>query len=319
MNANWLDVLRDGAVWLPLEDGLIAVTGDDSETFLQGQLTNDVRRLAEGSRAQHSGMCSPKGRLLASFLLWRNDGMIYLWLPAEMQAAIQKRLSMYVLRSKVRLEDARPAWRLFGIAGQMAADMLARLQLPVPELPLAVRSAAGVMVVRLQEDRFLLAIAPQRQDTLERELAEQATRIATEQWRWLDITAGIPVVLPATQEEFVPQMVNFDLTGGVDFHKGCYTGQEIVARMQYLGRLKRRMYRVHAEVELQSAQPIFSADMADPTGMVVIAAPAPEGGWDALVVAQIASAEHETLHVGSADGAVLTLRELPYVVGEPVA
>ncbi len=319
MNANWPDVLRDGAVWLPLDDGLIAVTGEDSETFLQGQLTNDVRRLADG-RALYAGMCNPKGRLLASFMLWRTPDTIYLWLPAEMQAAIQKRLGMYVLRSKVRLEDARGNWRLTGVAGTAAAALLSRLQLPVPEVPMASVATDDGMVVNLGHDRFLLAIGLQRHDHIAQELAANAMRITAEQWRWLEIKAGIPVILPATQEEFVPQMVNFDLTGAVDFRKGCYTGQEIVARMQYLGRLKRRMYRVHADAaDLQPGQPVYSADMTDPTGMVVLAAPAPEGGQDALVVEQIASADQQALHAGSPDGPVLAMRELPYVVGEPVA
>ena len=318
MNANWSDVLRDGAVWLSLDDGLIAVTGEDSETFLQGQLTNDVRRLADG-RALYAGMCNPKGRLLASFMLWRTPDTIYLRLPAEMQAAIQKRLGMYVLRSKVRLQDARGDWRLAGVAGATAAELLSRLTLPVPQQPMTFLAADDGMVVNLGHDRFLLALGAQRYDHITEELAANTMRIAEEQWRWLDIMAGIPVILPATQEEFVPQMVNFDLTGAVDFRKGCYTGQEIVARMQYLGRLKRRMYRVHTDdTDLQPGQPVYSADMTDPTGMVVLAAPAPEGGWDALVVEQIASAGQQMLHVGSPDGPVLAMRELPYVVGEPV-
>jgi folate-binding protein YgfZ len=127
-------------------------------------------------------------------------------------------------------------------------------------------------------------------------------------WDWLTIQAGIPVILPATQEQFVPQMVNFELLGGVNFKKGCYPGQEIVARMQYLGKLKRRMYRAHLTNPAQAGDEVYSADMAgQASGMIVNVAPAPEGGFDVLVVLQISSRENETIHLQSLDGEAMTI------------
>lgn len=317
MMDNFLQTMQTQAVWLPLDDGLIAVTGDDAETFLQGQLTNDVRRLVHG-QAQYAGMCSPKGRLLASFLLWHVQGTTFVQMTSEIQSFVQKRLGMYILRSKVKLENVRSVWHLIGLAGMQATALLETLGLPLPGQRMSCLAAQGVMVVRLDEQRYCLVLDDAAMVRYAQSVEEAAQRMSPEQWRWLDIAAGIPVVLPQTQDEFVPQMVNFDLTHSVDFKKGCYTGQEIVARMQYLGRLKRRMYRVHADVELLPAMPVFSSDMTDPTGMIVQAAQAPEGGWDALAVVQISSATSEVLHAGAVDGAVLVLRDLPYAVGEPV-
>ena len=145
-------------------------------------------------------------------------------------------------------------------------------------------------------------------------LAAAAMALSIDEWVGLDIAAGVPVILPATQEQFVPQMVNFDLIGAVDFKKGCYTGQEIVARSQYLGKLKRRMYRIHATESMAAGESLFSPEMGDQaSGMIVQARSAASGGWDALAVVQVSCVGH-ALHLRSPDGEQVTWQELPYAV-----
>jgi tRNA-modifying protein YgfZ len=134
-------------------------------------------------------------------------------------------------------------------------------------------------------------------------------------WNLLDIRAGIAWITPATQEQFVAQMTNYELIGGVDFKKGCYPGQEIVARTQYLGKLKRRMYRIHVDSALAAGDELFSADFdGQASGMIVNAAPAPNGGFEALAVIQIESAASQTMHVRTIDGPILKILDLPYAI-----
>lgn len=309
----WTERLTHRLVWANLSDvGLIAVSGNDAETFLQGQLTNDVRQLTQGV-VQHNGMCTPKGRLLANFLMWRQSDVTYMQLPQVLQAPIQKRLSMYVLRAKASLSDVHSEMVRIGLAGAEAATLLASLSITVPTVDMHCVSSGSVMCLRLEAERYQLCVPRNLIDTLLVKISEQATDISNEQWEWLEIQAGVPTILPATQEQFVPQMVNLDLLAGINFKKGCYTGQEIVARMHYLGKLKRRMYGVHTSVCLSPGDEIFSADMpGQATGMVVNAQPAPEGGWDALAVVQITSAKEFPLSLKT--GEILQRFDLPYTV-----
>src|SRR5216683_1619692 len=179
-------------------NALIGVTGDDAAGFLHGQFTNDVESLAAG-HAQWNGWCSPKGRLLATFLLLRTADRFLLMLPAEIAPAIAKRLTMYVLRSKVKIVDETELYARIGLAGARAAQSVASHWGRTPAAMQSVEKD-GAICVALGGDRF---------------------------------------------DAFVPQMANFDLVGGVSFTKGCYPGQEIVARTQYRGILKRRMALAH--------------------------------------------------------------------------
>jgi tRNA-modifying protein YgfZ len=309
------DILATQAVYADLSDtGLIAFQGDDTITFLQGQLTNDARQLAQ-QQAQYSGFCSPKGRLLGSFLLWQQAGSTYLQLAAELQAPLQKRLSMYILRSKVTARDARAEWLRLGVAGHNAAGVVQALTGCTLDADMKMAEAGAVSVIRLANDRYqIVAPIADKADWLAR-IALHATAIDLNQWQWLEIRAGIPTIVTATQEQFVPQMVNFDLTNSVNFQKGCYTGQEIVARTQYLGKLKRRMYLVHSEAAMAAGDEIYSPDMeGQAMGMVANAQPAPAGGWDALAVMQISSVATQPLHLKSLEGPLLSLQDLPYAV-----
>src|SRR4051812_32150944 len=203
---------------------------------------------------------------------------------------------MFVLRSKGKIADAPDRYARFGIAGKDAAVLAAS----IPD------------AIALGNERFL-AIVPTEAAaaTLDR-LAASATRVGRDAWEWTSIHAGIPTIVAATQEAFVPQMANFDLVGGVSFRKGCYPGQEIVARTQYRGILKRRMALAHAETPAAAGQAVYSPLFADQAaGMVVNAAPASEGGYDLLVVAQLESLQDGRLHLGSVQGPALRIVSHP--------
>lgn len=292
--------------------GVIGVSGEDSQTFLQGQTTNDVRLPAE--RAQYNSLCTPKGRMLASFLLWRHDDGYLLQLPAVLQAAIQKRLTMYVLRSKVKIRDACEESIRLGVAGAGAEALLQKtVGMPPQEILGLVRHPAAT-VIRLGPTRFEVVATVEQGPALWGELSSQSTPAGSPCWEWLEIRAGIPVILPQTQEQFTPQMANFEAIGGVSFNKGCYTGQEVVARTQYLGKVKRRLYlaHVHSDSTPQPGDELFGAEQA--AGMVVNAQPAPGGGFDLLAVIPTSSVETGAVRHKTPDGPVLSFQPLPYPV-----
>jgi len=296
---------------------LIQFAGEDAQTYLQGQLSNDLRQL-DGSNSQLTSYCTPKGRILANFLLWQNAPQSYLaQLPASLRESIQKRLSMFVMRSKVKVSDASDAWVRLGVGGPGAQAVLESVLGAVPSAAHGLLAHASGSILRLPGDLFELLIAPDQAATIWNKLTQQAKPVGTAVWDGLMIRAGIPTILPGTQEAFVPQMINYELIGGVNFKKGCYPGQEIVARTQYLGKLKRRMYvgKLKLETAPQPGDELFSADMPDQaSGMIVNAAPAPSGGYDVLAVLQIASADGNAMHWKSLDGPTLTLGVLPYAI-----
>ena len=283
-------------------NALVAVTGDDATAFLQGQLTNDVEALKPG-QAQWNGWCSAKGRLLATFLLVkRPDGYVAV-LPAEIAPAIAKRLGMFVLRSKVKIRDASGELERYGLAGPGAAQIARELD-----------GQDGIVTAPLVGEMFVI-LAPANDLRIEA-LRRTVRTGSSEDWDLALIRAGIPTIVAATQEAFVPQMANFDLVGGVSFKKGCYPGQEIVARTQYRGILKKRMALAHVDAGAAPApgQSVYSPAFGDQAaGTVVNAAPAPEGGYDFLVVAQIESLREGILRLGSPEGAPISIRSQPAV------
>ncbi len=258
---------------------MLRVSGDDAAGFLHSQFTNDVKALAVGA-AQWNGWCTPKGRLLVTFALARDAGGYFLLLPAAFAEAIAKRLRMFVLRSIVLVEDASATTPRFGLWDG-----------PVP---------AGAFA--LGESRaFVFGPAPE---------GRPATR---DDWALSLIRDGIVQVVPGTQEEFVPQMANYELIGGVSFKKGCYPGQEIVARTQYRGILKKRAVRVRSATPLAPGESVYSDAFGDQSaGLVANVAPSPEGGFEALVVAQLDAIAKADLRHGSLAGPALAIQPLPY-------
>jgi len=310
-----LGAARDTAVACDLAPlGAIAVEGPDAATFLQGQLTNDVTLLRPGA-AQRSAWCSPKGRVLADFLLRRSgEERFELLLPASLVEPVAKRLRMYVLRAKVRVADLGGGTVRLGLGGPAAAACIAGT---IGVTPPVLHSTAveGATLIVLAENRFVLLAAPDAAPALWDTLAARARPGGFACWQWLTVRAGVPVVTPATQDAFIPQMLNLDALGALAFNKGCYTGQEIVARTQYLGRLKERLALAHVDAPPAAAgtRLFASAFGEQPCGTVINAAPAPAGGADLLAVAQTA-ALGDALRLSAQDGPPLSLLTLPYAV-----
>ncbi|MBW7899884.1 MAG: folate-binding protein YgfZ [Rhodocyclaceae bacterium] len=300
--AGELAAARDATVLVPLTHlGVIRAGGEDAKSFLHNQLTSDINHLAADG-AQHSAWCSAKGRMLASFVIWRDGGDYLLSLAADLQAAIARRLQMYVLRSKVTVADAGLA--LFGLAGPQAAETLRAAGLPAPAA-MQTAAADGCTVLRLDGERFHVA-APTAAADLWAKLAARARPAGLPAWRWLDVRAGLPLICEATKEHFVPQMANFERIGGVSFHKGCYPGQEIVARTQYLGKVKRHLYRLASETAMAAGDELYAEAVPDQScGMVVSAAPSPAGGYEALAVLMETAAD-AGVRLRARDGALAT-------------
>lgn len=306
----------DGTVVVPLVHlGAIRASGEDSATFLHNLLSNDVKKIGAAD-AQFSSFNSPKGRMLASLLLWRDGPDYVLALSADIHAAMLKKLSMYVLRSKVKLSDDGAGTVLIGLAGRQAVSALEVAGLSVPTNARTTTSGVAT-VIRLDDNRFIVAAPNAALPALWQGFTAAGARPAgTAAWQWLDIQAGLPLVSAPVQEEFVPQMINFDLIDGISFTKGCYPGQEIVARTRYLGKLKKRMFLIHGEGDVPSAgTDLYAPDFGDQSaGKIVSAAPAPNGGFDALAVLQISSAEAASAQLGAPDGPVLQFKTLPYAL-----
>lgn len=310
-----LAAARDGLIMADLSHwGLLALAGEEAQTFLHGQITNDLRGLTP-DKAVFAAYCSAKGRMLANFLVFKRGSDILVMLPEALREAIQKRLSMFIMRAKVKARDAGGEWVRLGLSGPGAEAVLTEAIGLAPAAQLmAVAHAEQAFAVRLGDARFDLFVAPAQAPAVWQTLAAKARPVAAAAWDWLMVDAGIPAILPQTQDQFVPQMANMVELGGVNFQKGCYPGQEIVARSQYLGTQKRRMYLAHVDAEAAPGQAVFSAALGtQAAGMVVNAAAAPGGGHDILAVMQISSFESGDVRLGAPDGARLEFRTLPYL------
>lgn len=303
------------------ELGVIAASGGDAISFLQTQLTNDVAQLTAGEM-QLNGYCTAKGRLIATFHQWRDGDDVLLRLPREVLPAALKRLSMFVLRARAKLTDASDAWSTFGLLGRGAAALAQGAGVALPEAPWRGIVVDGVRVDRVpgadeHDERFLLTL---RAGSALPPWCAGLPRLPASVWWWSEIEAGVPTVFAATQEKFVPQMINYEVVGGVSFRKGCYPGQEVVARSQYLGKLKRRMQRASVAVDgVAAAADVFHSDAEQPVGTVVMAAPSPHGGTELLFEVPIDRLRAGSLHLASPVGPALALRGLPYTLFDPTA
>ncbi len=313
---------RDDSVLCDLgQFGTLKAAGEEAQGFLQNLLSSDVK-LVSPKQAQTSSLNSPKGRMMASFLLWQSGGDYFLQVHSSLSAAMQKRLSMFVLRSKVKVTDASNEMVSLGLSGSAAADLIRQQFGAVPEADWEVLQNDHASVVRVGAQRYQINTGAQHAPALWAALVKAARPAGSSCWDWLNIRSGIPVITPPTQEQFVLQMTNLDALGGVSFKKGCYPGQEVVARTQHIGKIKRRMFLAHVDSaapasvrEPGAGDEVFSAEMAgQPSGMVMNAAAAAGGGYDLLVVMQISSRETQSVHLQSLKGAVLNFMELPYTL-----
>ena len=286
--------------------GVVRALGSDAATFLHGQLTNDIVSL-DSRQARLAGHCSAKGRLLASFVVWRRGiDELLLACSADLLAPAMKKLSMYVLRSRCKLSDASADVALHGLAGAAATAWLGDA---APAQPWQRTDVGRAQVLRLPDatgtPRYLWA-APHD------EAAPALPPLTLAAWQWLEVRSGVPRITAATVEQFVPQMVNLELVGGVNFQKGCYPGQEIVARSQYRGTVKRRAFLYDSAGAVSPGQEVFAQDdPAQPAGMVVNAASLDATTHAALVEMKIAAADG-ALHAGAPEGPLLRRVPLPY-------
>jgi hypothetical protein len=292
--------------------GVIRAAGPDARKFLHGQLTQDVE-LLDMTGARLAGYCSAKGRLLATFVFWR-DGAddVLLACSADLLPTVLKRLSMFVLRAQCKLTDASQDLHLWGLVGAQALAA-------APAAPWARADLPGGTVLRLPDGAWAGVAVPR--GLWVGQAPADAPVLSLTEWQGLEATSGVARVMAATSEQFVPQMVNLELVDGVNFKKGCYPGQEIVARSQYRGTLKRRAQVVTSTAPLLPGQEIFhDADPGQPAGLVVLGGALPDSGdasrvvHVALVELKLASVGHGVLHAGSPDGPVLALSPLPYAL-----
>jgi len=294
--------------------GVIRVTGADAVTFLQGQLTQDITMLGL-SQARLAAFCNAKGRMQASFIVFkRSDEEILMVCSRDILAQTQKRLSMFVLRAKAKLTDASEDFVLFGVMG----DAIQKI-------------AGGPLSIWEKTDldaQHLVGLHPACGTSRALWCAPTGTALPAVPaldagvWEWLEVRSGIAMITLPVFEAFVPQMLNYESVGGVSFKKGCYPGQEIVARSQFRGTLKRRAYLAHGAEPMTTGQEIFHAnDATQPCGLIAQGAANPSGGFDAVVSMQTAAAadsEGGKLTYGSATGPALSLLPLPYPLLEDI-
>ncbi len=322
-----LNFFPSGAL-TPPEWGVILAEGADTGTFLQGQLTNDVLLLAVG-QARFAGYCSAKGRLLASFVVLKLSTDQYLLLGHQsLIAPMVKRLSMYVMRAKVKLTDASSQYVMRGVLGS-ATEVLG---------PEAAHAAIWQVIQHQQSYAIHLPPAKVKDQSVQRflcvahideslalqERVASVTQLTADSWQLAEVLSGVSIVQTITQEAFVPQMLNYESVQGVSFKKGCYPGQEVVARSQFRGTLKRRAFIFSCNAPLQVGQEIFASDDAEQAcGTVSSAAPfKPDatdsvGSWWGIVSLPLSAIEH-ILTLGSSVGAQVQLHALPYPLLEDI-
>ena len=297
---------------------IIKVNGEDAVTFLQGQLTNDIEQVSNNA-SQLSGYCNQKGRLLATFRVLRNQDDLYLLIPEELYEETFKRLKMYVMRSKVEFNNCSADFVSIGLSGPNAETELQSQLSNIPTETDQVTHVNDLSIIKLAgtQPRFQVIGPVDQVTSLWQSLDVNAAPVGKDVWNLLEIKAGIPTIYQATLESFVPQMVNLELINGVSFKKGCYTGQEIVARMHYLGKLKRRMYRIYIDSSepVLPNTPLFSPDSSSGqgTGNIVISAKSSsDKGYEALAVIQISEVENNNLRLNDNNGPSITVLEIPY-------
>jgi folate-binding protein YgfZ len=303
--------------------GLLAAGGTGAGSFLQGQLSNDIDQMTPG-HSQLSAYCSPKGRMLALFRLFRRNDAYYLMTARERIEPVRNRLQMFVLRADVTLRDVSDDTVGIGLSGPNAVMLLTDATGEVPAAIDDVITIDDVSILRIpgEQPRFVLYGGVDAIRSIWRKLADNASPAGAEVWRLLDIRTGIPSVYDATADAFVPQMANLQWLDAISFDKGCYVGQEIVARTRYLGKLKRRMYRLYfggdgdSDMLPSPGTELYAPELRDEqsVGKIVDACRSPDGGFEALAVLAIECAEDEDAEIllGNLDGVPVVVEELSY-------
>ena len=303
------EAARSGAAVIPVTHfALLRIHGGDAKTFLQGQLTCDLDQVTS-DQAQFGGYCTPKGRLLANFMLLSTPQGYLMHTPADVSAVVAERLRKFILRSDVKIER-ESGLRALGLVGPAAPALLRQELGTLPQRSLGMGHHERASVVRLPGNNFLVVAASTAMAALWEALAKRAVPAGAECWNWAQIEAGVPWITAATQDQFLPQMIGLDAIGGVSFDKGCYTGQEIVARTHYLGEVKRKLRLGHARGGVRAGDVLLRA--GQPCGTVLNAVSIPGDGSILLAVVSEQAEAQSTVQL--ADGKPVELSAAPGAV-----
>ncbi|HCT05130.1 MAG TPA: folate-binding protein YgfZ [Pseudomonas sp.] len=305
--------MADSAFFCPLShEGVLAVRGADAAKFLQGQLTCNLNYLSD-TQASLGARCTQKGRMQSSFRILLQGDAVLLAMATELLEPQLADLKKYAVFSKSKLTDESAAWARFGLAD--ADQALASLGLELPVDTDSVVRTDALIAIRVSPGRAELWVPAEQADAVRGQLAAHLNEATLNDWLLGQVRAGIGQVMPQTRELFIPQMLNLQAVGGVSFKKGCYTGQEIVARMQYLGKLKRRLYHLSLDAPQmpEPGTPLFSPSHASSIGEVVLAAKADQT-IELLAVLQAEAADSGDVHLGTLEGPGLHLLDLPYTL-----
>ena len=305
--------MADTAFYCTLShEGILAVRGPDASKFLQGQVTCNLNYLSD-NHSSLGARCTPKGRMQSSFRIVSVADGYLLAMASELLEAQLADLKKYAVFSKSKLADESPDWLRIGLSG--GDDILHSLGLPLAAEADSVAHHNELLALRLSDGRAELWVPASQAAAVQTQLDNQLPQAPLNDWLLAQVRAGIGQVMGSTRELFIPQMINLQALGGVSFKKGCYTGQEIVARMQYLGKLKRRLYRLSlADLKIpEPGTPLFSPVHNSSVGEVVLAARSAEA-VELLAVLQDDAAQDGRLHLGSAEGSTLNVLDLPYTL-----
>jgi folate-binding protein YgfZ len=295
----------------------VVIAGPDATEFMQGQFTNDVNSVDESS-SQISGFCNNKGRTITSFRLFKNQQNYFISVKSDLAEHSISLLQNYILRAQVAIQDVSEQLVHLGISGNRADSLLSPF---IDKLRSAVNSVSyndNYIIIRVEGDipRYEVFCSYAHAKALWEAVSKKASIVNSVCWDYLNIKSGLPFIDSKTSEEFVPQMLNMDLIDAVSFKKGCYTGQEIVARTHYLGKQKRRTYRIKISSD---SKPQAGAQLATEsstenqyTGTLLTVYPVAENEYEALAVIQIQAAEQEKLKLKEDTEAEISLLELPY-------
>ncbi|HSC75634.1 MAG TPA: folate-binding protein [Pseudomonadales bacterium] len=319
-NTHDFKQLADTTVVSRLDDdangyGLLEITGIDSAKFLQGQITCNMQDITL-QQSRLGAHCTHKGRMVASFRLLQTSENSYLFcLPKQILPALQKSLAKYIVFSKAKLRNASDDYLQLGISGPQAAQQISAIfgTTPTARNTQHANENGTVICVNETTPRFLCIVKAEREKNIREILANASTTVTDcHYWRWLDIGDGMGEVREQTIEEFIPQMLNMQWLDGISFTKGCYTGQEIVARMQYRGTLKKGMYRIagNGTAPLPN-DAVFHDDTGQATGHMVMAENFAPEQWEGLAVITHDAIEHALF---TAEKIPVALLPLPYAL-----
>ncbi len=292
------------------------IAGEDVNTFLQGQFSNDINDVTDAN-AQLSSYSTPKGRMLATFFICKTTDGYLLITSSDIAEDVMKRLQMYIMRSKVtitKLDDIH----LIGLSSDKNSIVLKHLGLDIPEKDYQACSNENVHCFKVpgMNPRFMLVGTQALVDSIMEMPTDEINVFNSSYWQWLDILAGIPMICADTQEAFVPQMANMELIDGVNFSKGCYPGQEVVARLHYLGNANRRMFRVEScsEQQLAPGETIYSSESKQEMGKFLTTVRVSDDKTEGLAVLRIEAAKDQSVHLTTEEGNEIKILELPYQI-----